>query len=225
MSQQRLAEKVGVTRQTIIAIEKSKYSPSLEVAFKIANVFKMPLEQVFKYTGSGAENFNAMGIIQITTERLVLKKLQPQDRQWLVSQIGDWQVAKWLSHLPYPYTENDAENFLQIVGQQPLNLSIFNNNTLIGGVGLTSEDQCDCQLGYWLGKEHWGRGYATEAAQGLLQYATQQLGLNKIKASYIRGNSQSVKVLSKLGFKPIGESQIYCRPRREIVSRVDLILE
>ena len=49
MSQQTLAEKVGVTRQTIIAIEKDKYSPSLEVAFKISNVFNVPLENVFNY--------------------------------------------------------------------------------------------------------------------------------------------------------------------------------
>jgi len=49
MSQQILAEKVGVTRQTIIAIEKDKYSPSLEVAFKISNEFGVPLETVFNY--------------------------------------------------------------------------------------------------------------------------------------------------------------------------------
>ena len=49
MSQQTLAEKVGVTRQTIIAIEKDKYSPSLEVAFKISDVFRVPLENIFQY--------------------------------------------------------------------------------------------------------------------------------------------------------------------------------
>ena len=49
MSQQTLAYKVGVTRQTIFAIEKDKYSPSLEVAFKISNVFNVPLENVFNY--------------------------------------------------------------------------------------------------------------------------------------------------------------------------------
>ena len=49
MSQQTLAERVGVTRQTIFAIEKDKYSPSLEVAFKISNVFQAPLEDVFTY--------------------------------------------------------------------------------------------------------------------------------------------------------------------------------
>lgn len=49
MTQQDLADKVGVTRQTIVAIEKAKYSPSLEVAFRIARVFKSPLEAVFSY--------------------------------------------------------------------------------------------------------------------------------------------------------------------------------
>ena len=49
MTQQQLAEKVGVTRQTIIAMEQDKYSPSLELAFRIARVFNVPLEEVFSY--------------------------------------------------------------------------------------------------------------------------------------------------------------------------------
>ncbi len=49
MTQEQLAEKVGVTRQTIIAIENAKYSPSLELAFRIAFVFDSPLEGVFIY--------------------------------------------------------------------------------------------------------------------------------------------------------------------------------
>ena len=49
MTQQQLAKKVGVTRQTIIAMEKDKYPPSLELAFRIAHVFHTPLEEVFSY--------------------------------------------------------------------------------------------------------------------------------------------------------------------------------
>jgi putative transcriptional regulator len=49
MTQQQLADSVGLTRQTIIAIEQRRYSPSLEAAFKIARVFRVPLEQVFQY--------------------------------------------------------------------------------------------------------------------------------------------------------------------------------
>jgi putative transcriptional regulator len=49
MTQAELADRVGVTRQTIIAIEQGKYAPSLEMAFQIARVFKVPLDQVFQY--------------------------------------------------------------------------------------------------------------------------------------------------------------------------------
>ena len=52
MTQEQLAEKIGVTRQTIVAIEKEKYSPSLELAFRIARVFGLPLEEVFSFDES-----------------------------------------------------------------------------------------------------------------------------------------------------------------------------
>jgi putative transcriptional regulator len=49
MTQQELADKTMVTRQTIVAIEQGKYSPSLELAFRIARIFQSPLEEVFSY--------------------------------------------------------------------------------------------------------------------------------------------------------------------------------
>jgi len=49
MTQQQLADKVGVTRQTIVALEKGNYSPSLELAFRISHVFELPLEEIFFY--------------------------------------------------------------------------------------------------------------------------------------------------------------------------------
>jgi putative transcriptional regulator len=55
MTQQQLAERIGVTRQTVNAIELGKYSPSLEVAFRIAAVFGVPLDQVFSYEGESTE--------------------------------------------------------------------------------------------------------------------------------------------------------------------------
>lgn len=56
MTQQELAEKVGVTRQTIIAMEQEKYSPSLELAFRIALAFGVPLEEVFSYEPDDGSN-------------------------------------------------------------------------------------------------------------------------------------------------------------------------
>ncbi|MEK4519314.1 helix-turn-helix transcriptional regulator [Paenibacillus sp. FSL H8-0122] len=55
MTQQQLADKVGVTRQTIVALEKGNYSPSLELAFRIARTFNLPLEEVFFYGENSEE--------------------------------------------------------------------------------------------------------------------------------------------------------------------------
>jgi putative transcriptional regulator len=55
MTQADLAERIGMTRQTVIAIEQGRYSPSLEVAFQIAQVFRVPLDDVFHYPGTGEE--------------------------------------------------------------------------------------------------------------------------------------------------------------------------
>jgi len=60
MTQAELAERVGVTRQTIIAIEQGRYSPSLEMAFQIAKAFEVPLDEVFSY-GSETEDGKAKG--------------------------------------------------------------------------------------------------------------------------------------------------------------------
>ncbi|NJC68494.1 helix-turn-helix transcriptional regulator [Planosporangium thailandense] len=55
MTQAELAERIGVTRQTVIAIEQGRYSPSLEVAFQIARAFGVPLDDVFQYAGNEEE--------------------------------------------------------------------------------------------------------------------------------------------------------------------------
>ena len=59
MTQQQLAEKIGVTRQTVNAIEGGKYSPSLEVAFRIAHVFGKPLEEVFQFAATPGDGTNS----------------------------------------------------------------------------------------------------------------------------------------------------------------------
>jgi putative transcriptional regulator len=56
MTQQELADKTGVTRQTIVAIENGKYSPTLELAFRIARVFNSPLEEVFSFNSEDDSN-------------------------------------------------------------------------------------------------------------------------------------------------------------------------
>ena len=164
-------------------------------------------------------------MIEIRTERLVLKKLKQNDIQILVCKIGEWEVAKWLSRVPHPYTENDAEDWLGIITQQELNLNIFEYNVLVGGIGLEIDDNGYYEFGYWLGRQHWGKGYATEATKGLLDYAAKELNIKNIKASHMKGNDASAKVLKKFGFKAKGIGEIYCLARKETVPCLKLVLE
>ena len=161
--------------------------------------------------------------MEIKTERLVLKKPDHKDKQVLISQIGDWEVSKWLSRVPYPYTENDADEWIRTISREELTFNIFENDSLVGGIELTPHDDC-YELGFWLGRQNWGHGFATEAGQGLLRYATGELDLNNFVSSYMRGNDASANVLRKLGFKKTGEGEIYCLSRKETLPCIYLVL-
>lgn len=143
---------------------------------------------------------------EIKTARLVLKKLSPADKGRLVNLIGNYEVAKNLSRVPHPYTLADAEDWMARRDINPLNLSIFLDGNLIGGVGLEQDEKDGAwALGYWLGEDYWGQGYGTEAARALIEHAQSTLQQPTIKARVHKGNASSIKVLNKLGFTIVGE--------------------
>lgn len=163
---------------------------------------------------------------QIKTKRLVLKKPTKKiNKKSIVSKIGDWEVAKWLSGVPYPYTEKKAEEWLNNINYDDLLFSIFRNNSLIGGVGLSLEEDNDLDLGFWIGRDQWGKGYATEAAMGLIQYAKKEFNFKQIKACYIKGNTGSSNVLRKLGFEEIGKCEEYFLSRKKTMPCTKLLLK
>ncbi len=163
-------------------------------------------------------------MIRIETERLVLRKPGEGDKQSLIAQIGDWEVAQWLSRVPYPYTENDADSWIRTLSGKELSFCIFENDALIGGVGLSPQEDGGHQLGYWLGRRHWGRGFATEAGRGLLRYAVEDLGIGNITSSYMKGNDASARVLEKLGFIESGEGETYSLSLEETRPHINMVL-
>ena len=147
---------------------------------------------------------------EIHTDRLILRKaISGQEKISLVSQVGYWEVVKWLATVPYPYTYNDCEDYLKISKNDELALNIFFDNKLIGGVVLDLHDDNYYELGYWLGKDYWGKGYATESSKYLLEYALGKLDSPKIKSGYFIDNLPSGNVLKKLGFKEVGIEKRY----------------
>ena len=160
-------------------------------------------------------------MIKIETERLVLKKLVDADKERLVSLIGDFRVSKTLSKVPYPYTLDDADEWLERSHNQKFNLNIFLNDDLIGGIGLTPAEDDFYELGYWLGVEYWGQGYATESVRGLLSYAKTNTPYEKFKANVYKENVASAKVLEKNGFKRLEDREVFSLSRQENVPSVN----
>ena len=158
---------------------------------------------------------------KIETERLVLKKLVDADKERLVSLIGDFRVSKTLSNVPYPYTLDDADEWLKIVDNEEFNLNIFLNDDLIGGIGLTPAEGDFYELGYWLGIEYWGQGYATESVMELLNYAKSNTSCEKFKANVFKENVASAKVLEKNGFKRVEDREVFSISRQENVLSVN----
>jgi len=164
-------------------------------------------------------------MIEIKTDRLILKKPKSkQDIISIVSQIGDWEVVKWLAMVPYPYTYNDCESYLKESNNNELALNIFLDNQLIGGVGLHLHNDNYYELGYWLGKDYWGKGYATESSKYLLEYALGKLDSPKIKSGYFIDNLPSGNVLKKLGFKEIGIEKRYSDSMKKEMDMMKVIL-
>ena len=160
-------------------------------------------------------------MIKIETERLVLKKLVDADKERLVSLIGDFRVSKTLSNVPYPYTLDDADEWLKIVDNEEFNLNIFLNDDLIGGIGPTPAEGDFYELGYWLGVEYWGQGYATESVMELLDYAKSNTPCEKFKANVFKENVASAKVLEKNGFKRVEDREVFSISRQENVPSVN----
>ncbi|HVO61742.1 MAG TPA: GNAT family protein [Terriglobales bacterium] len=144
----------------------------------------------------------------IATERLRLRAYELADVPELARLIGVREVAENLLRVPYPYTEQDARNFIlsrRESGEARFAITLAKEQKLIGGIGLRIHPQHPrAELGYWLGRPYWGCGYATEASRAVVNYGFETLGLHRIYASAFRDNVASAKVLQRLGMQHEG---------------------
>ena len=144
----------------------------------------------------------------IQTERLLLRPYATSDAAAVTAQIGDFEVSKWLTRVPYPYAVSDALDFFARVADLPLVYAVCRADDLVGCVSVM-----DCDLGYWYGATHWGQGYATEAARAAVGAHFAQSDV-AIDSGYLSGNGGSQRVLEKLGFTPNGEIESECLSRQ-----------
>ena len=148
----------------------------------------------------------------LTTDRLVLRALAPADAPAIQRLAGDRDVAATTLRIPHPYADGYATEWINRTTEKfragtgvTFAITIRGAGEFIGAAGLmlTLEHE-RAELGYWIGKPFWNRGYATEAARAVVAYGFEHRGLHRIHACYFAENPQSGRVLEKSGMRPEG---------------------
>lgn len=144
------------------------------------------------------------------TERLLLRPGWAEDAPALARSIADEQIVRNLSTAPWPYHLRDAEAFLAAPRDPVLPTFLIFERTdgapkLVGSCGLGRRPSGTVELGYWIAREHWNRGFATEASLALIDIA-EALDLKSLEGSWFKDNPASGRVLEKLGFEATGLS-------------------
>ena len=131
---------------------------------------------------------------------------QPSDKPAIVRLANDWEVAKNMRNVfPHPYTEADADAwFVELAKRDPLtNFVIAVDDQFAGGVGLYLRSDVhyrSAEIGYWLGRDYWGRGIGTAAVRAFTRYAFAAHDLLRIYAGVFSSNPASMRVLEKAGY-------------------------
>lgn len=154
----------------------------------------------------------------VRTPRLTLRPAWAEDAPAVATAIGHESVVRNLARPPWPYPIEAAETFVGSFGDptSPKFLIFDHAETpmrLIGAASIESVRDNEYELGYWITPDAWGRGYATEAARGVLD-AARALGIRRVTAGHFLDNPASGRVLRKLGFRPTGRTvSLYSRGR------------
>jgi len=149
----------------------------------------------------------------LDTARLHLRQPVEQDADAIISIAGDWEVARRLARVPHPYTDADVRFFFNhVVPNEPTWAILWRQTSrLIGMIGLVpAPDGRSAELGYYVARDHWGRGVATEAALAITMIGFEAFGYPKLTAGYHTDNHASGRVLAKLGFTIVGTSNRPC---------------
>ena len=196
-------------------------------------ILEVVAAQCMKYTAS-------MGYVrvcmpanefQLVTPRLTLRAVQFSDRDFFYRLYSDWQVAQYLVRTPAPFTEAHAQEFIDeaVLGLQQGHTYtlVIEDKRLNRSIGIITlripsldphypeawrEEDCGLGiLGYSILPSEWGKRYASESAQQMVDFAFDDMHLDSIQASPIKTNSASRRLLERLGFT-IAEADILEEP-------------
>lgn len=155
---------------------------------------------------------------ELHTSRLVLRPARPDDAPCFALGVSDFAVARWLTPLPFPFTLAMASDWLR--GPPPghteraLFIIDLPGKGLIGCVAIGQE------LGFWLARTHWGRGFGTEAASAVIDWHFARSNGDAILSSAHHDNRASLRLKAKLGFVETGRDMRFSHALQHNVSHV-----
>ena len=151
----------------------------------------------------------------IETKRFIIRPFKKSDANQVYEVCNDFEISKTTLGIPFPYTLEDATNFIKytndaISNQKSYELAITlkeNSDELVGCISLMGikRPADKAELAYWVAKKFWNNGIATEAGKAIIEYGFNTLNLNSIFARFLDNNPASGKVMEKIGMKYIGK--------------------
>ena len=143
----------------------------------------------------------------IKTKRLTLRPFCLDDAPRIVALANDFEIARQTASMPHPFMLEDVENWLVSMPERSkVSYGITASGALMGEVAYNPVEADVVELSYWLGRPYWGRGFATEAAIGLLDLIFNDLAIAKVIAGHATDNQASQNIIEKLGFQYIGDT-------------------
>lgn len=148
----------------------------------------------------------------IETERLVVRPPRADDIDRCAELLGDYEVAKMLSRVPYPYDLEQGRQYLErsvarwenLAEADELGFHIDHEGELIGGLGFKKLQETP-EIGYWLGRPYWGKGFMSEALNAAIGWVFENTAHERLACEAMTENPASIKVMERTGFRPVGE--------------------
>jgi RimJ/RimL family protein N-acetyltransferase len=138
----------------------------------------------------------------IETKRLFLRSPCPTDAGAIAAGLGNFNVTRFLTRVPFPYAESDAVDWLSLVeAKKPEQREFVIEHAGDGVIGVIGFDS---ELGYWLAEPFWGRGLMTEAGAAALRWYFSTTDAQSIASGAHEDNPASLRVQHKLGFEVVG---------------------
>lgn len=139
----------------------------------------------------------------LETERLMLRRPTLADVKAIARLANDRRIAENTRRLPHPYSLDDAIEFVRATANDNRGtvFLIENDFVPIGMVGIDWREPDLPELGYWLGVEHWGRGFGTEAARAVIDFTFEEFDVEQLMSGARVTNPSSRNILEKCGFQ------------------------